>query len=95
MRSFGLTQHFVASVFVFQGAMLGLMSSIVGCGKAWLVLTLLAHLGRDGDDFFLPISHDWRIYAISIVVAVFGAMFAAMLPARAAARVDPVDVVGN
>ena len=95
MRSFGLSQRFVASVFVLQGAMLGLMSSLVGCFTAWCVLTWLAHLGSSGEVFFFPITHDWRTYALSVVVTVFGAMLAALVPARAAARVDPVEVVGN
>lgn len=95
MRSFGMTQKFVASIFVFQGALLGLMSSIVGCAQAWLILTSLAHFGGDGGDFFLPISHNLNTYALSVVFSVFGAMVAALVPARAAARVDPVEVLGN
>jgi lipoprotein-releasing system permease protein len=95
MRSFGMTQKFVASIFVFQGALLGLMSSLVGCAQAWLILTSLAHLGGDGGDFFLPISHNGHTYALSVVFTVFGAMLAAVVPARSAARVDPVEVLGN
>jgi len=45
-----------------------------------------------GNDRFL-LARDWRIFAISSVFAVASAAIAAVIPARRAARLDPVQVV--
>ena len=45
-----------------------------------------------GNDRFL-LARDWRIYAIASAFAMGSAALAAVIPARRAARLDPVQIV--
>jgi len=45
-----------------------------------------------GNDRFL-LAHDWRIFAVASFFALLSASVAAVVPARRAARLDPVQTI--
>ena len=45
-----------------------------------------------GSDRFI-LARDWRIYAVASGVAIVAAALAALIPARRAARLDPVRTI--
>ncbi|HSO48778.1 MAG TPA: ABC transporter permease [Rhizobiaceae bacterium] len=94
MRAMGAPRSFVVFVFVMQGAMIGLAGGMLGVTLGYLVL--LAFPGREafkpGD---LPIDIAQGAYGIAILLTVISATLAAILPARAASRVDPVTAIGQ
>ncbi len=94
MRAMGAPRSFVVFVFVMQGAMIGLVGGLLGAGIGYGVL--LAFPGRD--EFKpggLPIDIAQGAYGIAILLTVISATLAAILPARAASRVDPVTAIGQ
>lgn len=94
MRAMGAPRSFVVFVFVMQGAMIGLVGGLCGAGIGYLVL--LAFPSREafqpGD---LPIDVAQGAYGVAILLTTVGAILAAILPARAASRVDPVTAIGQ
>lgn len=94
MRAMGAPRSFVVFVFVTQGAMIGLVGGLLGAGIGYAVL--LAFPGREefkpGN---LPIDIAQGAYGIAILLTVVSATLAAILPARAASRVDPVTAIGQ
>jgi lipoprotein-releasing system permease protein len=93
MRSFGISRRFVASVFVLQGLIVGLVGSLLGSFVGYWLCVALTFL-RDGQgNQDLPIDPSQGGYVAVITLATLGAMLAAILPARAAARVDPVEAI--
>jgi lipoprotein-releasing system permease protein len=97
MRAMGAGRWFVMVVFVAQGALIGLMGGLFGAAAGYGVL--LAFPGRDafgpGQSGGLPIDITQGAYGLAIVLTTLGAILASILPARAAARMDPVTAIGQ
>ena len=94
MRAMGAERGFVIFVFVTQGALIGLMGGLTGAALGYLAL--LPFPARD--DFrvgTLPMDITQGSYGLAITLTVIGAILASILPARAAARVDPVTAIGQ
>lgn len=96
MRAMGAGRGFVMVVFVAQGALIGLMGGLFGAAAGYGVL--LAFPGRDSfapGQSGLPIDIAQGAYGLAIVLTTVGAIAASILPARAAARLDPVTAIGQ
>lgn len=94
MRAMGASRRFVVVVFVLQGALIGVMGGLLGAGVGYLALLPFPtrEAFRPGT---LPIDITQGSYTLAIVLTVIGAVAASILPARAAARVDPVTAIGQ
>jgi ABC-type transport system, involved in lipoprotein release, permease component len=94
MRAMGASRAFVVGVFVVQGTLIGAIGGIAGAVAGYLVLSSFP-LPENAPPGGFPI--DWRqgAYGLAIALTTIGAILASILPARAAARVDPVEVIGS
>lgn len=94
MRAMGASRFFVVLVFVIQGALIGIIGGLVGAGLGYLALSPfpVPELAPPGG---LPVDVRQGAYGLAIVLTALGAILASILPARAAARVDPVSVIGQ
>lgn len=94
MRAMGASQGFVVLVFVMQGALIGLMGGLFGAALGYLAL--LPFPGRDHfQSGTLPIDIRQGSYGLAILLTLIGAVLASIWPARSAARVDPVEAIGQ
>ncbi|MFN3278674.1 MAG: ABC transporter permease [Paracoccus hibiscisoli] len=94
MRAMGASRSFVIVVFVTQGALIGLMGGLSGAALGYLAL--LPFPSRDAFEAgILPMDITQGSYGLAIALTVIGAILASILPARAAARVDPVTAIGQ
>jgi lipoprotein-releasing system permease protein len=96
MRAMGAGRWFVMVVFVAQGALIGLMGGLFGAAAGYGVL--LAFPSRDSfgpGHSGLPIDVTQGAYGLAILLTTLGAIAASILPARAAARQDPVTAIGQ
>lgn len=94
MRAMGAPRWFVLVVFVSQGALIGLMGGLLGAGLGYL--TLLGFPTRDAvRPGSLPIDIRQGAYGAAILLTTLGAILASILPARGAARLDPVTAIGQ
>jgi lipoprotein-releasing system permease protein len=97
LKSLGFTEGDIQRLFLVQGMIAGLLGAVLGCVIGQLMIEGLGQVrfGTQtpaGTDRFL-MAHDWRIFAVASFFAVASAAFAAVIPARRAARLDPVQVV--
>ncbi len=96
MRAMGAGRWFVVVVFIAQGALIGLLGGLLGAAAGYVVL--LAFPGRDSfapGQNGLPIDISQGAYGLAIWLTTLGAILASILPARAAARLDPVTAIGQ
>lgn len=94
MRAMGAGRGFVIFVFVAQGALIGLMGGVTGAALGYLAL--LPFPSRDAfEPGTLPMDITQGSYGLAITLTVIGAILASILPARSAARVDPVTAIGQ
>jgi lipoprotein-releasing system permease protein len=93
MRAMGASKGLVISIFVLEGTLIGLVGAIVGAVAAWLALLPLPPVTevRNGG---LPIDRAQGDFLLAITLTTLAAMLASILPARNAARVDPVEAIG-
>lgn len=94
MRAMGAGRGFVVFVFVTQGALIGLMGGVMGAALGYLALLPFPsrEAFRPGT---LPLDITQGSYGVAIALTVIGAVLASILPARSAARVDPVTAIGQ
>ena len=95
MRSMGISKVFVVSVFILQGLFIGLLGAGIGASAGYGFCVLLLNLSRRLDGTTFPIDPAQGGYLAVIVLTTLGSVLAAILPARAAARVDPVEVLNQ
>jgi lipoprotein-releasing system permease protein len=94
MRAMGASRWFVIFVFVTQGALIGILGGLIGAGLGYLALSPfpVPEMAPPGG---LPVDVRQGAYGLAISLTAIGAILASILPARAAARVDPVTVIGQ
>lgn len=94
MRAMGASRVFVVMVFVTQGTLIGLIGGIMGAalGYAALAPFPVPEMAPPGG---LPVDVRQGAYGIAILLTTVGAIVASILPARAAARVDPASVISQ
>ncbi len=94
MRAMGAGRGFVVFVFVTQGALVGLLGGVSGAALGYLAL--LPFPSRDAFKVgTLPIDITQGSYGMAILLTLIGAILASILPARGAARMDPVTAIGQ
>ncbi len=94
MRAMGASRVFVVVVFVIQGTLIGLFGGLIGAGLGFAALSPfpVPELAPPGG---LPVDVRQGAYGLAVALTTVGAILASILPARAAARVDPVSVIGQ
>ncbi|MCB5426469.1 ABC transporter permease [Altererythrobacter sp. CC-YST694] len=94
MRAMGASKGLVVSIFVLEGTLIGLVGAVVGALAAWLALLPLPPVTevRNGG---LPIDRAQGDFLMAVLLTTLAAMLASILPARNAARIDPVEAIGQ
>jgi lipoprotein-releasing system permease protein len=97
LKSLGFTEGDIQRLFLVQGMIAGLLGAIAGCllGAAMVEALAQVRFGVDtpaGNDRFI-LARDWRVYLAASFFAIMAAGIAAVIPARRASRLDPVQVV--
>ncbi len=90
LRAMGASRGQMTRVFLFQGALVGLVGSALGAGLAAALVFMFTTFVRGGDgNALFPIELTAQLLLISCVVATLCGTLAAIAPARRAAALDP------
>jgi lipoprotein-releasing system permease protein len=94
IRAMGGSKRLVVSIFFIEGTVIGLAGALIGASVAWLALLPAPPLSevRDGG---LPIDPADGDFLLAIALTTLAAAVASLLPARQAARIDPVEAIGT
>ncbi|GFM31364.1 ABC transporter permease [Novosphingobium sp. PY1] len=95
MRSMGFSEGDLQFIFVVEGLVLAVIGVLLGWLLGYGLMTILGTLRFPigGDVERIPMDRSARQYAIAALVSLLAGSLAAWLPARKAARVDPVDIL--
>jgi lipoprotein-releasing system permease protein len=85
-------------IFVLEGLSIGVFGSLAGSALGYGLCRLLASIkfeikGGPAEITHLPIAYEPVHYAIAVGLALASACVAAYMPARTAARLNPVDII--
>ena len=93
MRAMGASRGMVISIYVLERTLIGLVGAVAGALAAWLALLPLPPVSEVSSGS-LPIDRQQGGFLLAIVLTTIAAMLASILPARRAARIDPVEAIG-
>lgn len=89
LRATGATQQQILRIFLFQGALFGLMGSVVGSAASFVLVWGFNTFGPGL--FYIPIS--LKLILIALSLATITGVIAAAVPSRRAAALDPVEAI--
>lgn len=94
LRSLGFPPRDILELFLSQGLILGFTGAMVGLGLGYLLCVYMANLdlnlmGKKG----LSISFAPSIYLNGFLMALISTTVASLVPARAASRMTPIDII--
>lgn len=94
LRAMGATRAQMTQVFLVQGALVGLIGSLLGVLLAVLLLWGFSTFvrGSDGLPLFV-VTLGWDLALKVPLIATVAGMLAAVMPARSAARLDPAQAI--
>ncbi len=97
MKSIGFSPKDVSLIFIFQGFILGIMGSLLGCavGRGLLEALSSFKMKLPGSAKPAPFPLDYSIdqYIFAVSVATLAAVIAAMIPSRKAGALPPVEIL--
>ena len=94
MRAAGVSRFFILQVFVLEGVFIGISGGVSGALLAWAALVPfppIAQVQSGG----LPIDVGQGGFVIAVVLTTLASALASIIPARRAARLDPVEAIGQ
>ncbi len=97
MKSMGFSPTDVGIVFVFQGFILGLIGSLLGCalgrGLLYGLSFIEMKLPGKGPTASLPLDYSLDQYIFAASVATLAAVIAALIPSKKAGKMPPVEIL--
>ncbi|MBC2664830.1 ABC transporter permease [Novosphingobium flavum] len=95
MRSIGFSEGDLQLIFVLEGLALAVAGVVVGwlLGSALLEILGSIKITVQGTTMRVPLDRTTRQYLIAAAASLLAGVVAAWLPARKAARVDPVEIL--
>ena len=94
LRAMGTGRAQVMRVFLIQGGVMGLTGALLGALLAWLFLLLwrTAATNPDGTPIFIVVIEP-SLFGVALAGATLVGVLSAVIPARRAARLDPVVAI--
>ncbi len=97
LRSMGFEPKDIILLFLTQGIILGFLGgcigSILGLGVSYFVSTIEVSQDRGLGGNTMMVSFDVFIYIRALILAIGSSSFAGYLPARAAGKLEPIDII--
>lgn len=94
LRAMGAKRGQVLRIFLLQGALFGTIGSLMGAGLSFALLTLFSSVYKAPDGSMLFAAQlDPKLVVMATSVAMIVGVLAALVPARRAARMDPVQAI--
>lgn len=100
LKSMGAHDRQIAGIFALEGLGIAVLGSLMGCGTGYLLLLFLSGIRQatrfGKSDALFTIDFSPSVFIGAAAAAILATLVAAIMPARRAARMDPVEILhGN
>lgn len=92
LKATGFSGTDVVKIFVSEAMIMGVIGTILGFFVAALLVTLLSHIYIGADIGYFPIQFELSVSLTGVAVGLLVTFGAGFIPARKAAKVDPVAI---
>ena len=94
LRAIGASKHNISNIFNAETFIIGLLAGLIGVGISYLLIPIInAVLHHFTGDIPLSATLDPRTALLLIVLSVILTLIGGLIPARAAAKKDPVEAL--
>lgn len=92
LKATGFSGPDVIRIFVGEAFIMGFFGTFAGLGFALVLVNLLQHVYIGGDIGYFPIRFEPAVFIMGAAVGIIVTLGAGFIPARNAAKVDPVEI---
>lgn len=92
LKATGFSGKDVVKIFVTEAVIMGFFGTCIGLGLATIIVNLVSHVYVGGDIGFFPIRFEPTIIGLGALIGLIVTTAAGFIPARNAAKVDPVEI---
>jgi lipoprotein-releasing system permease protein len=92
LKAMGFRGKDVITIFVTQALTIGIVGVILGVIVATILVNVMQHVYVGGDIGYFPIAFEPKEFLKGIVIGITITFLAGYMPARKAAKVDPVNI---
>ena len=93
LKAMGANNRTASMVFVYQGAIVGVLGSVLGLGICLINLWAYLSFGDNASAININISEHYRFMFLSMLAGVVVAIISTILPARRSSKLSPVEVM--
>jgi len=97
LKSLGFPETDIQQIFVLEGLVIGILGAMAGCllgfGLSSYLATVKFEVTTDIEMTRLPIHFSYVHYVLACLLALFSSGIAGLIPARKAAKLNPVDII--
>lgn len=95
LKAQGFTGKSVVKIFISEALIIGILGTIMGLFIGAALVKALSKVYIGGDRGYFPIEFEPKIMILGILIGLLVAFIAGYIPARGAAKVDPVSIFRN
>ncbi len=95
LKAQGFASKSVVKIFISEALIMGILSTIMGLIIGAALVQALSKVYIGGDRGYFPIQFEPEIMMYGALIGLFVAFIAGLIPARGAAKIDPVAIFRN
>lgn len=92
LKATGFSGGDVIKIFVGEAFIMGFMGTCMGLALAFTLVNLLSNVYIGGDIGYFPIQFEGSIFVLGAFMGIFVTMVAGFIPAKNAAKIDPIEI---
>jgi lipoprotein-releasing system permease protein len=95
LKAQGFAGKSVVNIFISEALIIGTLGTLVGMMLGALLINIVSKVYVGGDTGYFPIQFEPKIMLLGLIVGIVVTSVAGYIPARSAAKVDPISIFRN
>ena len=95
LKAQGFAGKSVIKIFISEALIIGTLGTIIGLILGAILVNILSKVYIGGDKGYFPIDFEPKVMLMGVIIGLVITFIAGLIPARGAAKVDPVAIFRN